>query len=403
MEGLGDSASTPYDGLKIVECADSIPGEFLGKLLAEMGADVVKVEPPEGSPTRRIGPFRAGHDGLEESLSFWYYNRNKRSVLLEDSRLTLQELLSASDVLISTRGMTDLIEIGLDETGNYEKNPSLIIVSITAFGLTGPWRDYKSSDLVALAAGGPLHMCGYDDQSIPPIRPGGNQGFHTATSFAHTGLLLALLERDRTGFGQLVDVSMHEALAVTVEAANPYWFYSKTPVHRQTCRHAQPEPTQPALFEAIDGYLYFLLVTTDPRSWEQIVSWLESAGMEADLRDSKYEDSEFRQQQSAHIQDLIECFFLVNDVETLYREGQNRGLAIGKLNAPEDLLNDPHLRDRNFFVRIQHDEEDSFEYPGAPYRFSSFAPAAPLRAPLFGEHTQDVVDRAAGVSESEPG
>ena len=391
MEDLIHSARSPYEGLKVVEYADSISGEFLGKLLAEMGADVVKVEPPEGSPTRRLGPFRAGYDGLEDSLSFWYYNRNKRSVVLEDSRCSLQDLLSDSDVLISTRGMTDLIEIGLDETGNCENNPSLIVVSITAFGLTGPWRDYKSSDLVALAAGGPLHMCGYDDQSIPPIRPGGNQGFHTATSFAHTGLLLALLERDRTGYGQLVDVSMHEALAVTVEAANPYWFYSKTPVHRQTCRHAQPEPTQPALFEAVDGYLYFLLVTTDPRSWEQIVSWLESAGMEADLRDSEYQDSEFRQQQSAHIQDLIECFFLVSDVETLYREGQKRGLAIGKLNAPEDLLNDPHLRDRNFFVRIEGHDGDSFEYPGVPYRFSSFGPAFALRAPFLGEHTEDIV------------
>src|SRR5207244_9381994 len=133
--------------------------------------------------------------------------------------------LKDADIFICTLQPAALQALGLDLATLTEAYPRLIVLSVTPFGLTGPWANYKSSDLVALAAGGPLISCGYDDHSIPPIRPGGNQGYHTVTSFAQIGVMLALLERQKTGLGQVLDVSMHESCAVNVELANPSWFY----------------------------------------------------------------------------------------------------------------------------------------------------------------------------------
>ena len=235
------------DGVRVVELAGDVAGEMLGKLLAEMGADVIKVEPPDGSPSRAVGPF--AHDRLDadHSLTFWYYNTNKRSVVIDyrttEGRDELGRLTAGADVFISTLRRRSCTRSGSTPTRCRLPHPRLVVVSITPFGLTGPWADRLSSDLVGLALGNPLNSCGYDDHSIPPIRPGGDQGYQSAASFALMGLMLALIERQESGEGQLVDVGMHDCLAVNAELANPYWFYPKALVHRQTCRHAQPTPT----------------------------------------------------------------------------------------------------------------------------------------------------------------
>ena len=226
-------------------------------------------------------------------------------------------------------------------------------MSITDFGLTGPWADYQSSDLVALATSGLLITSGYDDHTIPPIRPGGNQAYHTAASFAHQAVLLALLQRQQNGAGGLIDLSIQEAAGVTVELANPYWFYPRALVQRQTCRHAQPVPTQSAIFQCADGrWVYFALILADPKPWNALVQWMDSLDLAVDLKDPEFDDLSHRQQNFAHIQDLVEVFFLLQDSSDAYLEGQRRGLPIGVLNAPEDLFDDEHLVAREFFQPV---------------------------------------------------
>jgi crotonobetainyl-CoA:carnitine CoA-transferase CaiB-like acyl-CoA transferase len=363
-----------------------------------MGADVVKIEPPGGSASRHVGPFAGAERDPERSLAYWYYNGNKRSVVLDlstsEGRLALDAMLDVADVLISSLHPTELHDVHLDLHALSDERADLVVVSITPFGLTGPWAHYISSDLVGLAASGLLVTNGYDDHSIPPIRPGGDQAFHTAASFAHIGLALALIERERTGRGDLVDVAMHDACAVTCELANPYWFYPRAIVHRQTCRHAQPEATQPALFECLDGYVYFALILGDQKPWQVLVEWLDSAGMAIDLTDPAYLDVGYRQEHFAHIQDIVECFFLVQRAETAYLEGQRRGLPIGILNAPEDLFRDEHLRERGFFVAVDHPGIGQVLHPGVPYRFSAWDAAEPQAAPLLGEHNDELPDAA---------
>lgn len=387
--GIGPTQAPPYKGLRVIELADQPGAEYTGRLLAEMGAEVIKLEPPAGSASRRIGPFAGGVNDGEHSLHFWFYNADKRSLQLDLTRAggvqALQDQLSTADVFICGLQPAELQAAGISLQTIAGLNPRLVIAAITPFGLTGPWKDLKTSDLVSLAAGGPLHMCGYDDHSIPPIRPGGNQGFNTGTAFAHIGILLALLERQRTGKGQIVDLSNHEALAVTVELANPYWFYPKALVLRQTCRHAQPVRTQPALFKCADGYVYFALVITEEKPWQVLVKWLQSHGLESGLDDAAFLDPAYRQANFDSIQQVVEVFFLVNSAEQIYREGQENGLPIGKLNAPEDLFQDQHLKQRGFFHPVAHAGHGEVAYPGAPYTFSGFSPVTPQPAPHLGD------------------
>jgi crotonobetainyl-CoA:carnitine CoA-transferase CaiB-like acyl-CoA transferase len=387
----GTHLDAPFCGLRVIELAFDPAGEFAGRLLAGMGADVVKVEPPQGSPTRGVGPFVSGKTGPDNSLNFWFYNANKKSVIADirtkRGRERIERLIGEADVLISTLGPAELHQLDFDLNRLIDKRPELIVLSVTPFGLTGPWAAYKSSDLVALALGGPLNTCGYDDHSIPPIRPGGNQGYHSATSYALLGVLLALIDRQHSGKGQLIDVSMHETLAVNVELANPFWFYPRVNVHRQTCRHAQPTPTQPALFQCADGrYVYYVLILTDTGSWKSLVRWLDEKDMAANLTDPEFEDISYRQQHFADIQTIIECFFLVQTAEEAYHAGQAHGLPIGILNAPEDLLKDEHLQARGFFVDVEQADGSTVKFPGAPYHFSSFSGVPLRRAPLLGEH-----------------
>jgi crotonobetainyl-CoA:carnitine CoA-transferase CaiB-like acyl-CoA transferase len=197
---------------------------------------------------------------------------------------------------------------------------------------------------------------------------------------------LALLDRRRTGKGQLVDVAIHDTLAVTIENGFTYWEYAKSFVHRQTCNHAQPTPTHTALFECVDGRLiYLMIILAEQKAWQGLVAWLDSAGMAADLADPAYNELAYRQKHYDHIQNIVECFCLTQLPHDLLLGGQERLLPIGMVNAPEDLLVDPHLRERAFFVEIQECDGSKGTYPGVPTRFSAFEPSAPRRAPRLGE------------------
>ena len=391
----GPEDTLTYSGLRVVELAQDPQGEIVGKLLADQGADVVKVEPVGGAKGRRIGPWAAGHDGDPDySLHFWTYNTSKRSVVLDlesqAGRDERERLIADADVVITSGTPADLAAEDVDLTALTDRYQQLIALSVSPYGLTGPWADRRSSDLVALATGGILMSCGYDDHSIPPIRPGGNQAFQTAASFGHTGLLLALLERQNTGLGQIVDVSMHEAIAVSGELANPYWFYPRVLIERQTCRHAQPSPTSPALFECADGVqVYFALILSDNKTWQILVDWLDTLGMALDLVDEEYLELAHRQENFPYIQTLMESFFLMQDSKTVYEEAQRRGLPLGPVSAPEDLLDDPHLAARGYFVDVPVDGRD-IKFPGAPFAFS-YGTGAPTAPPKLGADTDEVL------------
>ncbi|MBI4202773.1 MAG: CoA transferase [Chloroflexi bacterium] len=236
-----------FDGLRLLELT-GLMGQQCGKLFADMGAGVVKLEPPGGAPSRRVGPFLDDVPHPERSLSFWHYNTNKRGVTLDITKPQGQELFlrlaRQADVIVedTAPGTLDSLELGYPQLAAF--NASLVMVSITPFGQTGPWKDRKTSDLVNLALGGPLWSCGYDDHSIPPMRPYPDASYHLASHYAFIGAMAALVQRQSTGRGQHVDVSCHEACHDSTEGAMPIYYFNNMRVRRQTT--AMPPPARPS-------------------------------------------------------------------------------------------------------------------------------------------------------------
>lgn len=367
----------PFAGLRVLEVSEDPTGDLVGKLLSDLGAEVVKIEAGDRPGLRDVGPFAGDVPGPDRSLSFAYYNAGKKSVRIADGEVPLEVAASMAaevDLLVTTCHPADY---GEDLVARYEallaEHRQLIVVSVTPFGLTGPWKAYRAGDLVSLALGGPLIMCGYDDLELAPVTPGGDQGYHTGSSFAFAGALYALIEREASGQGQLVDVARHDALAVTIEMAFPYWHYQQAPVRRQTCRHAQPTLTQPALFKALDEkYVYLVLIINEPKAWKSMVDWLAAHGLAADLQEPRFDDPQIRQAEFQHIQGIVDAFMAVTPSDVLFREGQQIGLPIGVVNAPEDLFTDPHLVERSFFQDVDSSSLGPLRLPGPPYRFSSY-------------------------------
>ncbi len=386
MTAPGGFASAAQ-GLRVVEVSFDVGGEMLGKLLAGYGAEVLKVEPPDGSPTRQVGPWAGGVQSAETSLAYWFYNTSKRSAVadLSEGLAVLGQRLADADVLILSGSVEQLRDLRVDPHALSEQYPRLVVCVLTPFGLDGPYAEYRTSDLVALAAGGTLNSCGYTDHSIPPVRPADNHAFHTTAAFAQISVFVALNEREDTGRGQVIDLAVHDSLAVTLEMANLYWFYPRAVARRQTCSSASPVQHQSTLFKTRDGrYVLTTFVIADIKPWKQLVDWMDTLGIAADLVDPAYDDLAHRQRNYPHIHEIIEVMFLLQDAATVYEEGQRRGLPIAVLNRPDDTLHDEHLVAREFFQTVDHPGVGSAQYPGPPVRFSAYPPVPQVAAPPLG-------------------
>jgi crotonobetainyl-CoA:carnitine CoA-transferase CaiB-like acyl-CoA transferase len=388
-------------GLRVVELADA-HGEWCGKLLADMGADVVKVEPPGGAPTRRIGPFVDDEEGGERSLWFWHYNTSKRSVTLDiddpSNRETLRRLIAGADVFVETLAPGRAASLGLDYATLSGENARLVHVAVTPFGQTGPYVDagYRTTDLVSMALGGPMQSCGYDppdgEEPLPPVRPGTGESYHTASHHALIALLAALYERETSGRGQYIDVSAQAALAVTVEFASLYWEYTRGNVLRQTGRHAMPGRTARTQYICADGKPVNVALPLERKGWLALVGFLKSEGLAEDIDEAEYDDVAKRLAYGSIIFGSIEVLAARHTAEELFHMGQRMGLTWAAVRAPEEWLEDEHARARGFFVEVEHPELGrTVTYPGAPFRMSATPWRIGRRAPLAGEDTEAVL------------
>lgn len=405
--------SGPLTGLRVLELAGE-KGHYCGRLLADMGADVIKVEPPGGDTARQVGPFVDDKPDPNRSLFFWHYNANKRGVTLDLAARPdlLSQLVGRADIVLETSPPGYLSGLGLGYEELSKPNPSLIYASLTPFGQTGPYRNFLTSDLVSLALGGPMASCGYDDlPGAPPIRGEYHQAYHIGSHYAFVGILVALFSRGLSGRGQYIDVSIHEACSCTTEGAFPAWVYHQRIVKRQTARHATIRPTLPFHYACADGkYLHIVGgVPRDARSWRLLVEWMATAGMAEDLAGEQY--AEFRGIRnleasdpiSTHIHDVIGRFFAALPSDEAYHECQKRGIAAGIIRSPEENLLDPHFReDRGFFVEIPATGLDKPAlFPGPPYKFEKTPWSLRRPAPKLGEHNAEVYCGELGLSNDE--
>jgi len=408
--------SGPLAGLRVIELCDEL-GQLAGKLLADMGADVIKVEPPAGSAARSVGPFVDDTPGPNRSLNFWYHNTNKRSVVLdletEPGASAWKSLVATADIVIEDRSPGALDRLGLGHRsllpgGNEATPPSspfpappLIWCSITPIGQDGPWADYQATDMTALALGGPMMMNGYDPtdaEGAPPIRGHGDQGYNTVCHYAVQGTLAALLYRDRTGQGQHIDASMHEALSSTTEVGLPYWFTKRLNVVRQTGRHAAATRSEPWLYLASDQrYALIFGVGRDNASWKKIKEWFQSEGFGLQFDEPRFDEPAARQPargtpEAAEILAEVGRFIAAHTAQEVFRGGQERRQSWGVVRAPDEALADPHWEDRGFWAETTGEGRDRpVRMPGAPYQFSETPWELRRPAPKLGEHTGEVL------------
>ncbi len=394
-------------GVTVVELADET-GEYVGKLLAGLGADVIKVEPVGGEITRSYGPFKDDIPDREQSLYFWHYNIGKRSVQLDlddaDDQAKLRELVSAADVFIHTRGADYMRARGLDPEELRTAKPELIYCRISPFGDDGPWADYQGSDLVQLALGGVASNCGYDPEpsgryDTPPIAPQMWQAYHIAGETTSIAIITALVYRQSSGQGQYLSASIHDSVSKNTETDVPNWIYQRLTHIRQTCRHSMPQAAVPALAMTKDGRWLLPYRTYLPGGavlFNALVEMLSRHGMQSDLDDPKYLDDSYRAQPhvAQHIGDvtdgLINKFLASREI---WQEAQQAGMPWAPIRSPHENVADPHFVKRNSFDVVEHPElGESYTYTGARW----YCPEVPwrksTRPPMLGEHTAEVFE-----------
>jgi len=404
-----DYAKGPLAGLRVLELADE-KGQFCGKLLGDLGADVVKIEPPGGEACRNVGPFLDDMPHPERSLAFWYYNTSKRGITLNlgtaDGQSLFRRLAAGADVVLETFRPGHLAGLGIGYDTLSQYNSGLVMCALTPFGQTGPWRDYMSADLLHMAAGGQMASCGYDDiPGAPPIAPGGGNAWHMGGHYAYMGIMAALVFRSVSGQGQFVDTSIHEACALTTEAAIANWVYRGEVLQRQTGRHHAPANSPRTQFLAKDGKYVCALVAgrLNPKHVKDLAALMEPYGMEADLKDPKYQDQKVILENQTHIIDNVVANFIASlPADEVYHAAQDRGFTWASVRAPEDLLSDEHLKDRDFWKQVEHPELGrSFTYPGEAAIYNGTPWRISRRAPLIGEHNVAIYCDELGLSRAE--
>jgi crotonobetainyl-CoA:carnitine CoA-transferase CaiB-like acyl-CoA transferase len=408
---MGDGTTGGFlAGVKVLELADEV-GEYCGKVLAGIGADVIKVEPPGGEKTRSYGPFYQDTAGPDRSLYFWHYNFGKRSVTLDlaeaEGRARFGGLLGRSDVLLMTRPRPEMEALGFGDDELRARYPALIIARITPFGDTGPWAEYKGSDLIHLALGGVMMNCGYDPDPFgvyetPPVAPQMWHAYHIAGEQTATGIMAALVWRLASGEGQVLSTAVHEAVAKQTEADMPNWIYSRFEHKRRTGRHSSPflalaenNPTKDGRWLVpYTTYLTHPDATKDD-AFERTVAILAKYDSAEDLTDPKYKSRSVRDSVvvKRHILDVTRnfCRRLMFDRE-VWREFQAAGLTWAPLNRPEENLAEPHWRARESFFEVEHPElSETFTEVGAKWMCEELPWRRGPRAPLLGEHTDEVL------------
>ena len=409
----GPGASGPLSGLRVLELADE-KGQFCGKLMADLGADLIKIEPPGGQSTRTVGPFFNDIPHPERSLSFWHYNTSKRGITLNletaDGRALFRRLADGADVILETNRPGYMASLGLAYTDLSESNPGLIMCSFTPFGQTGPWRDSLTCDLVHLAGGGQMASSGYDPEDVPdmpPIAPGGGNAWHIGCHYAYMGILAALCYRDMSGEGQYIDASIHEACALTTEGAIAIYLSTGEVVRRHTGRHASPDNSVKIQLATQDGG--WVNVTRsgsalNPARLRRLAEWMDEYGLAQDLLDEKYQTLSVVQENAQHTTDVLANFFANMPQEELWTGGQERDFPWGAIRTIDEIIGNPHLEDRGFFVEVEHPElGQSFIYPGAAAIYNASPWGISRRAPLIGEHNEEILCGELGLAREELG
>jgi crotonobetainyl-CoA:carnitine CoA-transferase CaiB-like acyl-CoA transferase len=383
------AASRPLQGLRVVELGSSLAGAFCGKLLAAVGAEVVKVEPPDGDSTRRLGPFAGDRADLEGSLIYLYLNTGKLGLTLAPGSPTglglLRRLVANSDVVLDGLGRGQLDTLGLVYADLTVQSPGLVLAAITCFGDDGPYRDHLDGELVLLALGGLLNMVGEPERE--PLRLGGYQAQYVTGLSALTGTLAALFARDLSGRGQRVEVSAHESVAF-VEWKSGIYYQSNGQVRRRGGREAQW-----VVLRCLDGFVAFVY---QDENWPEVIELIGDPRLE----EPRFASRTGRLAARDELRATFERWTLPRHKTQVYHAAQAFGIPVGVVADVADLVSSPQYAARDFFTTIDHPTTGAVAYPGSPCSFDGVRPVSG-RAPLLGEHNRAIFQERLGLSMAE--
>ncbi|MGO9060680.1 MAG: CaiB/BaiF CoA transferase family protein [Candidatus Binataceae bacterium] len=386
------TAESVFAGLRVLDLTDH-KGALCGRMLADMGADVIKVEPPGGDPARQVGPFLDHQPHLDRSLFFWFYNLNKRSMTLDLNTNKGVEiflrLAQAADLVIESFAPGRMAELGLGWERLHAINPALILCSIAPFGQTGPYRDYQANDSVLAALGGMLYVCGYPGEK--PVRPVGLQAYHSGSYYAVIGIMGALFARSSNAAGQWVDVSIQEATASAVEHLAGRYFGENDIPRRYGTMHWMRGFR---VARCRNGYVMHSI----SGDWNTLLEWIKSDGKAQELTQPQWNEDAYRRANFERLYAILDEWVKDKDRDELAARAQTLRLPYAAVRSFDELSSDEQLAARGYFVEVEHPELGrSFRYPGAPCVFSATPWRVYRRPPLVGEHTAEILERELGI------
>ena len=390
-------------GVRVLDVGQGISGPYCAKILAQMGAEVIKVEPPEGDSARRTGPFPGDSPHPEKSGLFLATNANKQGITLDlsssDGAAAFRKLATGADIVIENPPPDALEGHGLGYESLKNANPGLVFTSITPFGNRGPYKDFKATDLVLYHMSGHAHgMLGAvkDPDSDPPIRAGGHQAELVGGMAAATATLMALYRKRMTGQGRRIDISSFEAMVTQLISGLANSAYGRPAPPRDLAK--VEEAAIGGMVGAIGGILlcndgYVAISPREDAQWER---WLQVMGGPPWATDERYATRDARQRNSPSLWKLLSDWSINHSKHEIARMGQEQRVPCFPVNTVQDLLSDEHLAHRGFFVEMEHPVAGVLRYPGAAYRFSnSQLPLTERPAPLLGEHNREILDSLA--------
>ena len=380
------------EGVRVLDLTHFIAGPYCTKLMAGLGADVVKVERPGGDPVRALGPFASGastsHASTPPEDGAWhlYLNTGKRSIVLDlktdGGRLMLLQLAAKADILVENFTPGTMDRMGLGYQMLREANPALVTTSISNFGQTGPYRDWRAAELNLYAMGGLMNITGEPDQE--PLKEGMPLAQLGAGQNAFVAAMAALMYAEETGEGQQIDVSIAEYATNILENALMQYSYSGQEYTRVGNRGYGRAAW--GIYPCRDGHVG--IIAGPDHRWPEVARIMERE----ELADPRFASRRGRQDNADEIDALMLPWLIDHDKVDIFKAGQESGLGFGFVATMQDILEMEQLLDRDYFVRLDHPAAGEFAYPGAPISCEPGVEAWLFRrAPLLGEHTAEVL------------
>jgi crotonobetainyl-CoA:carnitine CoA-transferase CaiB-like acyl-CoA transferase len=388
--------------VKVLDLTWHIAGPYCTKLLAGYGAEVIKVEKPgEGDPTRRMGPFFKDDPHPEKSGLFLHLNTNKKGITLNLNSATgkkiLKALVSDVDILVESFSPRVMPSLGLDYQTLEQINPKLVMVSISNFGQSGPYRDFKASEIVEYAMGGEMYSTGTAGRE--PLKLGGNVTQYQAGTVAAVATMGALYGAECQEVGQHVDVSIMETQAGSTDRRIIYLLgyacagvlTTRWPPPREAVRMMiLPQGVYPCK----DGFINTLSL---PQWWPRYLEAMEMP----ELKDDPRFQNIFSAEAGMEFDAIWYSWLADHTKAELFEIFREARIASAPVNSPEDLLEYAHLKERQYFTEIDHPETGKVTYPGAPFKMTETPCQAMHPAPLLGQHNEEIYCKLLGYSREE--